>query len=122
MSKKIEQKKLGKNGEEIVAEYLESDGFVIKHKNYSRRSGEIDIIAEKGQVRAFVEVKSRSHTYFPTSKVVTKSKQKKIILTALLYNNETTVCKDLVYRFDVAIVEKVGKRYDINYIKNAFTM
>ena len=50
---------LGQKGEQLVAHYLEQQGFTICAVNYKHRCGEIDIIAEKDQgpdvsVRAFV--------------------------------------------------------------------
>lgn len=66
--------KLGKLAEDAVAQYLENKGFTIVEQNYTRKSGEIDIIAlenilvkqgisvshETDQVLHFVEVKSVS--------------------------------------------------------------
>lgn len=115
---------LGKKGEDLVSAYLIKNGFKILEKNYRKRQGEIDIIAEKNSVRAFVEVKLRNHKYFAVSQVITKSKQRKIITTALIYNSERSANneeKDLIFRFDVAIVEQHQDEYVINYIKNAFT-
>lgn len=112
---------LGKKGEELVALHLEQQGFNICHFNYSCRAGEIDIIAEKGNVRAFIEVKLRRSHYFALSEVVTPAKQRKIITTARLYNSQQRTSADYVYRFDVALVEHNGHDYDITYIPNAFT-
>ena len=38
--------------------YLESKGFRVLERNYLRKWGEIDIVAEKGDLLRFVEVKS----------------------------------------------------------------
>lgn len=115
------KKTLGKKGEELVRTYLEQQGFTIKQLNYACRAGEIDIIAEKADVRAFVEVKLRQSHYFALSEVVTPSKQRKIITTACLYNSQQKNISSYVYRFDVALVEHNGYDYDITYIPNAFT-
>lgn len=112
---------LGKKGETLVALNLEQQGFTIRHHNYSCRAGEIDIIAEKGDVRAFIEVKLRTSHYFALSEVITPSKQRKIIATARLYNSQQRDATHYVYRFDVALVEHNGYDYDITYIPNAFT-
>lgn len=50
----------GKLGEEIACEYLVSKRFKIITRNYWRKWGEIDIVAEKEGVLRFVEVKSVS--------------------------------------------------------------
>lgn len=112
---------LGKRGEQLVALYLERQGFCIREINYSHRCGEIDIIAEKDDVRAFVEVKLRRSHYFALSEVITQGKQRKIVSTALLYNSKHPTVHPMIYRFDVALVEPEGNDYAINYIPNAFT-
>lgn len=49
---------VGELGEQIAAKYLISRQFVIKEKNYRKKWGELDIIAEKDENLCFVEVKS----------------------------------------------------------------
>lgn len=50
----------GSMGEELASEYLKNKGFSIVSTNFSRKWGEIDIIALKDGVLHFVEVKSVS--------------------------------------------------------------
>ncbi|MFA6475251.1 MAG: YraN family protein [Patescibacteria group bacterium] len=50
----------GKTGENQATEYLLKLGYTILERNWSRRSGEIDIIAKKDTVIYFFEVKTRS--------------------------------------------------------------
>jgi len=54
------KRKIGDIGEQIVAVYLETKGFRVLERNYLRKWGEIDIVAEKGQLLSFIEVKSVS--------------------------------------------------------------
>jgi len=51
----------GSLGEKIAALYLEKKGYVIIETNYSRKWGEIDIIARKDRLVHFVEVKTVSY-------------------------------------------------------------
>ena len=51
---------IGKLGEDIATEFLQSKGYKVIHKNYWKPYGEIDIICEKQGVTHFVEVKSVS--------------------------------------------------------------
>jgi len=53
--------KIGKIGENIASRYLEMNGFVILERNYTKKWGEIDIVARKTGVIHFIEVKSVSH-------------------------------------------------------------
>ena len=52
--------KMGEIGENVAAQYLERKGFLIKERNYTKKWGEIDIIAQKDETLFFVEVKSKS--------------------------------------------------------------
>lgn len=111
---------LGAAGEEAVAHYLQERGWVIRERNFKVPEGEIDIIARKDEVLAFVEVKSRSALYFNLSQVILPAKQRKIMKAARRYIfNER--CRDMVYRFDIALLEQKRDAWDITYFENAFT-
>ena len=45
-------------GEDIACAYLARKGYRIRHRNYRRKTGEIDIVAECSGVLHFIEVKS----------------------------------------------------------------
>ncbi len=112
---------LGKQGEAFVVEHLKAQGFTICAQNYTTRLGEVDIIARKAEILAFVEVKIRRTAYFPLSELIPPSKQKKIIKTALSYIYAHKISK-MIYRFDVALLEiSDAGSYTITYLANAFT-
>lgn len=52
--------KIGELGEEIACTFLMKHDFLIVERNYTKKWGEIDIIAQKGERRYFIEVKSTS--------------------------------------------------------------
>ena len=52
------RKEVGALGERVAAEYLRRHGFSIRDRNVARKTGELDIIAEKENVLHFVEVKT----------------------------------------------------------------
>ncbi len=52
--------KIGELGEEIACNFLVKHDYLILERNYTKKWGEIDIIAQKGEKRYFVEVKSKS--------------------------------------------------------------
>jgi len=54
--------KIGELGEDIACKFLENHGFSVLERNYTKKWGEIDIVAEKGSKRYFIEVKSKSVT------------------------------------------------------------
>ena len=55
----MNNKILGNKGEQAAVQYLENHGYLIRERNYRARTGEIDIIASKGDTISFVEVKTR---------------------------------------------------------------
>lgn len=68
---------LGKEGEEIAAQWLVANGYSLLHRNWRHSYHEIDIIATKDKFLHFIEVKARH--YFPGSNPedsVTKKKFK----------------------------------------------
>ncbi len=52
--------KIGELGEDIASKFLMKHGFSILERNYTKKWGEIDIIAQKDGKYYFVEVKSKS--------------------------------------------------------------
>lgn len=52
--------KIGELGEGVACMFLVKRGFSILERNYTKKWGEIDIIAQKGEKRYFIEVKSKS--------------------------------------------------------------
>ena len=52
------KRKIGDIGENIACEFLVKRGFKVIGRNYLKKWGEIDIIAEKQGILHFVEVKS----------------------------------------------------------------
>ncbi|MDY3113696.1 MAG: YraN family protein [Helicobacter sp.] len=48
----------GREAESFACAFLEKKGFSILERNFYTRFGELDIIAQKGEVLYFVEVKS----------------------------------------------------------------
>lgn len=77
---------LGRAGEEFAANLLKLKGYVIIKRNYYCRYGEIDIIAKKDGAVIFCEVKTRTGDGFGTgSEAVNKEKIKHILKSAESY-------------------------------------
>lgn len=55
-----DSQKIGELGEGVACKFLTKHGFSILERNYTRKWGEIDIIAEKAGKKYFIEVKSKS--------------------------------------------------------------
>jgi putative endonuclease len=53
------RRRRGARGEQLAAAHLERLGYRIVARNYRTRWGELDLIAQRGRLLAFVEVKTR---------------------------------------------------------------
>ena len=58
---RTEKRKIGDFGERIAEMFLVKRGYKVIEKNYLKKWGEIDLIAEKGDKLHFVEVKSANY-------------------------------------------------------------
>ena len=74
LDNRTEKRKLGDIGENIACGYLEKHGFEILERNYLRKWGELDIIAKKGGIIRFIEVKSVSCVTLPAEVIRVTSK------------------------------------------------
>lgn len=96
--------------------YIQSIGMLPLCQNYKRFTGEIDLIAKDKDTIVFIEVKARENTSKGSpAEAVTKTKQKRIIQTALMYLKENRI-HSAKMRFDVIAI--YGS--EIKYIRSAF--
>ena len=119
---------LGNYGERAARRHLKKNGYKILKSSYEALGYEIDVIARKDNILAFVEVKTRNTEKITDkeprpSSSVTPEKQKKIISAASYYNAHNP--SDNRLRFDVIEVYTFGelKRMKIQrivHIENAF--
>jgi putative endonuclease len=119
---KFYNQKTGDAGEKYTADYLQSQQFSILATNFRTRLGEVDIIAQKNNIVSFVEVKTRQSKQFSLHGLISINKQKKIIRAAKEFISLHCQGKDLLFRFDVALLhyKKEQNQYDVEYISNAF--
>ena len=114
-----EKATVGQRGEQATVAYLLGQGYTLLAQNWHCRYGEIDIIVAKGDVVAFVEVKTRKKGSLTTpEEAVNYTKQKKIILSAQKYILETG--DDRQPRFDVSAVRYDKDDYQCEYLLDAF--
>jgi putative endonuclease len=117
----IERQELGKLGEKLAKQYLESKNYQIIDQNYKNYFGEIDLIAKEGNFFVFVEVKTRlKNTFGRPEESITRQKQKKLIRISGQYLLENKIDPEN-YRIDsIAIeVDEISHQAKIRHLKNA---
>lgn len=114
-----EHNDLGKLGEELAVEFLQEKGFVVLETNWTFQKAEIDIIAQKDNILAVVEVKTRSSIDFGLPQDFVKPKKIQLLVKAI---NEYVVINDLEVevRFDIIAIHKENKKFNIEHIEEAF--
>jgi len=114
-------REIGNIGEDYTAKFLEKNGCVILSRNFTIRGGEIDIVAKKGDVVHFVEVKTRKPNPVQSGEeAINSDKIAHILKTAKFYIRRYRI--DCSCVFDVAVVELTGTKVTgFKYIQRAFT-
>jgi putative endonuclease len=101
-----ERKARGKRAEDIAAQNLQNQGYIILARNWRCRSGELDLIVTRDDLIVIVEVRSRSSyalSYGSASESITPRKIKKVRDTAAVYLQQTGKLQSSI-RFDVITV------------------
>src|SRR6218665_58192 len=114
-----EHNELGKLGEELAVEFLQQNGYDILETNWTFKKAEIDIIAQKENILAVVEVKTRSSIEFGLPQDFVSPKKIQLLVKAV---NEYIVSNDLdvEVRFDIIAISKEDKTYRIEHLEDAF--
>lgn len=113
---------LGRRGEDLAHRMLQRKGYYIIERNHRTKTGsaEVDIIAVKGEVLVFVEVKTRtSADYGAPDRAIDEAKRRKIVNGADHYLRRSTDLKNPPTRFDVVNVVFTPELV-IEHIEDAF--
>jgi putative endonuclease len=115
------RKELGNKGEDAAAEALARRGYLILDRNWQRLPlGELDIVARKGDLVVFVEVRSASQVYLESpAMTVLEDKQGRVIRMASLYLQENRLFRQHT-RFDVMAVMVSEAGIAIDWVEDAF--
>lgn len=98
---------LGQDAEHQAQQFLMAQGLILRDNNFACKAGEIDIIAKHNNTLVFIEVRLRKHTRFGQAyETVTKSKQRKIIKTALFYLQKKQLFEKHPCRFDIVALDR----------------
>ena len=111
---------LGRAGEDAAAAVLVRSGFRIADRNFRCPAGEIDIVARRGRLLVFCEVKARrTPRWGDPSEAVTVAKRNRLRRLAAAWMNVHRP-GDVDVRFDVVSVIVRAGRVDARHVPDAF--
>ena len=127
-----QKQKKGELGETIAVKYLEGKGFHVKERNYTKKWGEIDIIAEKEGKLCFIEVKAVSfnvsdnvyneigYTGIRPEENLTNDKIKRLKRAIQTYLLDHKVPRETEWQFDLMCVylDDVKRKAKVRVIDN----
>ncbi|OUS12317.1 hypothetical protein A9Q97_06195 [Rhodospirillales bacterium 47_12_T64] len=102
-SKRVEAQKRGKYAEQLASWFLRFKGYQILVTNYKTSVGEIDLIAKRGNVLCFIEVKKRASKSIAAHAISSKQKAR-IIRASELYLKQNSNYQILGKRFDAILI------------------
>ena len=109
----------GAAGEAKAAEFLQARGWRVLERNFRSRAGEIDLVARRGDVLAFVEVKAwRTIPEEDLARSIGPRKRARIARAAALYLARRPDLRSVHKRFDVVFL---GGEGGIRHIPGAFS-
>ena len=107
--------------EELACEFLTRQGLVTLKRNFSARTGEIDLVMLDGTIVVFVEVRSRkSNSHLHVLETIDFRKRKRIIRTSQLYLQNNRSLNYDQCRFDIILLTGNSNHRAVEWIKNAF--
>jgi len=112
---------LGDLGERLAEQHLLAKGYRIRERNFRVREGEIDIIAEQGDLLAFVEVRCRRGDAMGAAREsLTLAKQRRLVGLAEAYGRTEDGLPDR-RRIDVIAVDFTpsGRLLSLEHIEGA---
>ena len=112
--------KRGLEGEELAKEYLKARGWQVLEHRFRMGRLEIDLIAKRNAIVAFIEVKTRFSKKFGSPlEAVTWAKQREIVRVASAWIDRHPL-PEVAYRFDVIGVMFEKGHPHIEHVQDAF--
>ena len=119
------RQQFGRAAEEAAARYLIRDGWTLLGRNVRIGRGELDLIARRGAVLAFVEVKARhSAAYGTPEDAVDARKRRKVARLAEIWLSVRPWALRGVsdVRFDIVAVDATTRPPAVRHLAGAFTL
>lgn len=111
---------LGRAGEDLAVDLYRRSGFAVLERNYRCSLGEIDLVARRGGLLVFCEVKARRTDFFGSpAEAVGWAKQARLRRLAARWMSERRP-GGVEVRFDVVAVVFGESGTDVMHISGAF--
>ncbi len=110
---------LGKQGEEIARKFLKDKGYQILETNWQFHHAEIDILAQKNEILAVIEVKTRTSDHYGKPEMFVNKKKINLLKNAVNYYVKTNNL-DVEIRFDIIAIIKNQYIEKIEHFEDAF--
>lgn len=114
-----EHNDIGNIGEDLAQSHLEAKGYNVLALNFRSGKNEVDIIAQQGDFIVFVEVKTRTSSFFGEPfHAVSRDKQRRTIAAANAYMEKHGVM--LEARFDIISIVINQDKHRIDHLEEAY--
>jgi putative endonuclease len=115
---------IGAWAEEIAWQHIQQQGWQLVERNFFCKGGELDIIARKGQILAFIEVKYRKRQIMGGAIAsLSRTKQRYLIHSAKVFLQRFPSLSNLDCRFDLIAIsgsDSPHSQVQIQWLDNAF--
>ncbi|MCF8258551.1 MAG: YraN family protein [Flavobacteriales bacterium] len=114
-----EHNETGSQGEDLAVAYLEAKGYTILATNWRSGRNELDIVVQQGDTIVFVEVKTRTSSFFGEPfHAVSREKQRRTIVAANAFMEKNGVM--LEARFDIISIVMHEDRHRLDHLEEAY--
>jgi putative endonuclease len=109
---------LGRQGEQLAADYLKNAGLEILQRNWRCSQGEIDIVAADGRALVICEVKTRSDVRFGTPlEAITRRKAWRLRRLAAMWLVTQNVIFDEIRIDVVGVLRTAPGQFSIEHVR-----
>lgn len=116
-----ETQKIGQLGEDVAVRFLMKQGYEIIDRNFTKKCGELDIVAKNKAKIHFVEVKTVScENFYRPEENVSPRKLKRMARAIQIYMVQKRVSYETDWQTDIitVILDPTNKTAKVNVLKN----
>lgn len=112
---------LGIRGERMAERHLQQAGFTILERNHRTRYGELDLVARRGELLIFCEVKTRLRASTGTpGDAIGPDKRERLHRMAEGFLQRHPHWRESTCRFDAFLIHQEGATWTAEWLEDAF--